>query len=314
MEIGKKLLQFSLRILNHVLGGRGGPGPIDYLLRHQLPSYAKRSRGEGSTTGYSEYLSICGFVKDERYLSEWVEYHRLVGVEKIYLYDDSVTPTQSVLHRQIREGFVEVVLARTGMSQLDAYAHFLKYLAHRSRWVAFIDADEYLVPVTTDDIKTLLRDYESYGGLAVSWLCFGSSYHITRPRGLEIATYLRRSRGNYEPNRHVKVIAQTAFVIAPAGNPHAFVYRFPYYCVNEKKRLVLGPFSRNSNDLIQLNHYYLRSYADFKEKISRGITGVNRRDYSGWSMERFFKVDIYANDVYDDRILRFVPALNDVTS
>ena len=99
-----------------------------------MPAYAKRGkRRHRGITDYNEYLSICGFVKDERYLSEWVEYHRLVGVEKIYLYDDSVVPIESVLSRQIREGFVEVVLSRTEISQLDAYAHFLKYLSHRSR-------------------------------------------------------------------------------------------------------------------------------------------------------------------------------------
>jgi hypothetical protein len=310
VEVRKKFTRFARRILNHLLDA-SGRGPISYVLRHQLPSYFRRSRRESDDSDYSEYLSICGFVKDERYLLEWVEYHRLVGVQKIYLYDDSVIPAQSILSRQIQEGFVEVVLARTGISQENAYAHFLKNLAHHSRWVAFIDADEFLVPITSDDVKTILRDYESYGGLAVSWLTFGSSHYITRPTGLETVNYLRRSKSNYDLNKHVKVIVQTAHTVAPAGNPHAFVYRFKYYCVNEKKRLVLGPYSENSHDLIQLNHYYLRSYSDFKEKILRGLTGVNRWDFRGWPIERFFKVDIHSNDVYDARILRFVPRLNE---
>lgn len=35
-------------------------------------------------------LSICAIMKDEGpYLVEWLEFHKLVGVEKFYLYDNS---------------------------------------------------------------------------------------------------------------------------------------------------------------------------------------------------------------------------------
>ena len=46
---------------------------------------------------------------------------------------------------------------------------------------AFIDADEFLVPMDgTPDLPTLLRDYERYGGLAVNWRMFGSNGHQER--------------------------------------------------------------------------------------------------------------------------------------
>ena len=36
----------------------------------------------------STYLSICAIYRDEApYLVEWIEFHRLVGVEHFYLYD-----------------------------------------------------------------------------------------------------------------------------------------------------------------------------------------------------------------------------------
>ena len=41
---------------------------------------------------------------------------------------------------------------------------------------AFTDADEFLVLTDgTPDLPTLLRDYESYGGLGANWRIFGSS-------------------------------------------------------------------------------------------------------------------------------------------
>jgi hypothetical protein len=36
------------------------------------------------------YLSICAIFKDEApYLQEWIEFHRLLGVEKFYLYNNN---------------------------------------------------------------------------------------------------------------------------------------------------------------------------------------------------------------------------------
>lgn len=40
---------------------------------------------------------------------------------------------------------------------------------------AFIDTDEFLIPANSEeDLPILLREYESYGGLAVNWRMFGS--------------------------------------------------------------------------------------------------------------------------------------------
>lgn len=37
-------------------------------------------------------LAICVIVKNEApYMKEWIDYHRLVGVEKFYVYDNEST-------------------------------------------------------------------------------------------------------------------------------------------------------------------------------------------------------------------------------
>ena len=42
-------------------------------------------------TSSMTYLSICAVYRDEGpYLREWIEFHRLVGVERFYLYDLSL--------------------------------------------------------------------------------------------------------------------------------------------------------------------------------------------------------------------------------
>ena len=223
-------------------------------------------------------LSICGIVKDERYLEEWVEYHRIVGVDHFYLYDNSFHPNLD-LDKQVDEGVVTIIPFPGDRQQFNSYNHCLRNFKNESRWIAFIDADEFLVPNRCDDIPGLLRNYESYGGLAVSSMIFGSSYHILRPKGLQIENYTYRARNDYTherwvDNQLVKSVVQPAHTIAVSTNPHIFLYKDGYYCVNEKFERISSAASRNSAETIQLNHYYTRSYQDFKEKIIRGRADV----------------------------------------
>lgn len=45
-----------------------------------------------------DYLSIGAIFKDEApYLAEWIEFHRLVGVEHFFLYDNLSTDEKSML-------------------------------------------------------------------------------------------------------------------------------------------------------------------------------------------------------------------------
>jgi hypothetical protein len=255
------------------------------------------------------YLSVCGIVRGERYLEEWVEYHRTVGVEHFYIYDNGAF-AGSFLKKQVSEGFVTVIPFPGKCQQLNAYNHCLRNFKNESRWIAFIDADEFLVPNKGSDLRNVLRNYEQYGGLAVNWLIFGSSYHILRPIGFQIENYTHRARNDYAHkgevhNQLVKSIVQPSHTIAVSTNPHIFLYEEGYYCVNEKFERVSGPISKNTTETIQLNHYYTRSYQDFREKIIRG-----RADVGGSrSWDEFFEVDYYANAVWDYRILRFLPEL-----
>jgi len=45
------------------------------------------------------YASICIMVKDEEYyIQEWLEYHRLIGFEHFYIYDNnSEIPVESYI-------------------------------------------------------------------------------------------------------------------------------------------------------------------------------------------------------------------------
>jgi hypothetical protein len=159
-------------------------------------------------------VSICCIVRDEEYLTEWIEYHALIGVTKFYIYDnESKTPVNEILASFIDSGLVEVILFPGEVMQLPAYHHCLKHYGPLCKWIAFIDADEFIVPKTlTGNLPDFLAKYENYAGLAVNWLEFGSNGHIEKHDHI-IQSYTRRSLKSYPRNEHVKSIVQPGFVV-----------------------------------------------------------------------------------------------------
>ncbi|MCX6079912.1 MAG: glycosyltransferase family 92 protein [Chloroflexi bacterium] len=232
-----------------------------------------------------DYLSLCLICKDENEtLPEWLDYHILMGVDRFYIYDnESQVSLRETLKNYIERGWVAVVDIPGKAMQLHAYDHCLQIFGSQTFWLGFIDTDEFLVPKTTLDLKELLKGYESYGGLAVSSLFFGSNGHQTRPQAGQIAAYTHRTHETFQGNVLIKSIVQPKRVLMPIS-PHDFAFRENNWCVNEDMLLVDGMKFPCHTEKIQLNHYYCRSQSEIDLKLVRGwadhISGT-------WPRERF---------------------------
>ena len=215
------------------------------------------------------YLSLCIMSKNENeYLKENIEYHSKIGVDHFYIYDNgSKIPLKKDLNKYKNVTVIEWNDFKI-LSHCRAFDHCLKHRGSVSRWIGYIDTDEFLVLKKHNNIKTLLLKYHNYGGLGVNWKCFGSSGHINKQKSVIESYTLARNVGD---NNHIKSIVQSKWAIGTNANPHEFKYKGNKFCVNEKCERIDGPCTdTTSHDLIQLNHYVTRSRADFLEKRQRG--------------------------------------------
>jgi len=256
------------------------------------------------------YLSLCCIVKDEnRYLQEWISYHLKIGVEHFYIYDnESAVPVSETLRELGLLQHVTIIPVPGQSMQLTAYNNCLKKFGTKSRWIGFIDMDEFLVPKSTfGNLPALLKDFEGYGGLGVNWLVFGSSGFKKRSDEPQLSRFVMRSDLEFEANSHIKSIVQPRYV-KNAHNPHAFNYRFDRFCVNENFEQVKDAFSAPSVHKVQLNHYYCRSQEEYEEKIKRGRgDDVNMKR----KMDHFFEHDLPSNKIKDTAICDIINRLND---
>ncbi|WCT12742.1 glycosyltransferase family 92 protein [Mucilaginibacter jinjuensis] len=247
--------------------------------------------------GKSYYLSIGCIVKDEdEYLEEWINYHLKIGVQHFFIYDNQSTkPVKQLMKELNLSQYVTVVPIAGEVKQLVAYTNCIKRFRIISRWIAFIDVDEFIVPkLTHGNLPALLKEYEAYGGLAINWQMFGSAGHVKRTGKPVVESFLQRAEKDFHINRHVKSIVQPVHVKS-VHDPHSFIYRAPYYAVNENFNRVVDAFSDPSVDKVQINHYYCKSFDQFQDKMKRGYSDrkVER------TIDRFYYHDTDTNEVED---------------
>lgn len=219
---------------------------------------------------------LCAIARDEHEadLREWVCYHLGLGFGHVTLYDNgSRRPLRDVLAPLLTTGAVSVVdFPQREAPQLSAYFHALRQWRGRVFWLAFLDIDEFLVPLSPPRtagepiLPRLLRPYEDFGGLVLHWMMMGSAGHDQRPPGGTLLNY--REALGLDP--HVKSIVRPECVTRPLS-PHHFAFAEGMCAVNEDGFPVAGPESYPTARHLRVNHYYYKSRQDFADKIARGL-------------------------------------------
>ena len=289
-------------------------GLCNYLYENTLGSLL--TSREVKSFIYKKYRYDLAFIacvfNESRYLEEWIEYHKCVGVDKFYIFDNGSTDnTRELLQTYIDSGIVEYEYFPGKGKQLDMYYAGLKKARKKCKYAGFIDLDEFVVP--TDGTKSLVdvlderfSHYENMAALSINWLVFGSSGHKNRPEGLVIENYLNRAEYNSYTNRLLKFICNPRLVKGCITSPHfAYLKNKKLKQLNEHGIKIDSPWNEypnNTYDYIRINHYYGKSEEDCKAKFERG--NVSRPDYIKRKWDQF---ELYnRNEVHDERMLIYV--------
>lgn len=257
-------------------------------------------------------LSIVLIIKNEApYIEEWIEYYKLLGFDRMYIYDnDSNDNPYSKIKKYIQTGLVKYTKISGRARQLDAYNDALKIAKKESKYLAILDADEFLFPVKNIDVYSIIDKYISsnphVGGVGINWLIFGSGGQIVKKTGLVTQRFYFRSNFNFVKNQHVKTICDPRKV-AGILNPHIVQYNYGCYAIDSFYRRLDKPFTEYNPDApLRINHYFTKSKNEFIEKKNRGEADtLNMR-----TMEDFKLHD--RNEVFDDSMKRYKDKLEEL--
>jgi hypothetical protein len=275
---------------------------------------------------YSYYLTVCAIFNNEGpWLKEWLEYHKLIGVEHFTLYNNGSNDNYlEVLGPYIRSGEVTLidwptpylgkeVWAWVDKVQVPAYMDCIKHMKGVARWVAFIDIDEFIVPRKHDDLVSFLEEYDrdsTLGGLTVNWSCYGASNLWDIPKGrLMIEMLTRKDDGTHIWATVVKSIVHPDLVTG-CSYPHFFQYQKGIYGKNPRGDL----FKKHQPaciDRIKINHYYMRTLNYF---YNDKMVKKKKMDNKHPSRKEIADMLNIGNKMEDpDRdIFRFVPKLRKI--
>jgi hypothetical protein len=200
-------------------------------------------------------------------------------------------------------------------AQTATYEHCLQNYGRSSRWMAFIDLDEFLFSPTGRPLPEVLPEYERWPGVGANWAVFGTSGHLTKPDGLVTECYVRRTkrRGYNDKIRSIVDPRRVrSFCLA-----HFFMFNGePPVAVDEKHRPIYGrkgsPYASTEEvswEKLRVNHYTTRSEEEFRRKLKLVRPDTGRlREYKETQLERMLTV---MNEVEDRTIQMYLPALRE---
>lgn len=155
-----------------------------FIYGHPSTHFISANELNSPQTNKKYNLSICAIFKNEaKYLKEWIEYHRLFGVDHFYLYNiGSRDSFYTVLKPYIKDGIVTLINWPEALkdqndsnadkwalsTQIPAYENAVNFIARdETKWLVLLDIDEFLV-CPKENIKDLLKKYEDYSGISLS--------------------------------------------------------------------------------------------------------------------------------------------------
>jgi len=280
--------------------------------------FALSSRQEDATQGRvpkKKYnLSICAIFKNEsNYLREWIEYHRLVGVDHFYLYTNNTTDSsREVLQPYISRKIVTLINWPDALkfsfldqdehnfiwplsTQIPAYENAAKFTAiHETKWLVFLDIEEFLVPPQTNTLTEILEKYDDFPGVKLASDFFDSSkLEIPRRKLLIEAIELV---GAPESNLHKEVVK----TIFKPELTEGFTWP-PYEC---QFRNNSTPIALKKSEM-RINHYVNRGSL-FKKRKER--MHIDNRMLAEEELASLLSAGYEIED-QDRPIYRYVPVL-----
>ena len=226
-------------------------------------------------------VSVCAIFKNEApYLREWLEFNHLVGVDHFYMYNNnSEDDFRTVLKPYIDSGLVTLVEWPYQQKQMECYMDCIEKYSVETKWIGFIDIDEFIVPKSTDSIYEFLKPFEKKrGSVGVYWRLYGSSGRMDRdlnglvtedftvcwPKYCDIGKCFYNTAFGFNRDSVHNGLLHHTFWASWKGKDIPPVNIFDKICVANRHKATSADFP------IQINHYFTKSFTEYAMKRSKG--------------------------------------------
>lgn len=221
-------------------------------------------------------ICLAAILRDEEpFLDEWLVYHKMIGIDHFFLYDDAPElPLQKLL--QPHADYVTVIPwhfmheERPGRNrQTKAYNHAVEQYGAGFEWITFIDGDEFIVLREHENIKDFLTGFPAAASIVLHWHVFGHNGYYDDPPGLITASLIRRK----EMPGNVKSITRPEAIL-DVRTAHTCVLKYDGLVDANNKSYDTGIYEGISA-VAHINHYQCRSFKRWMRRPGRGEVSID---------------------------------------
>lgn len=229
-------------------------------------------------------VSIIAIFKNEaKYLKEWIEFHKLIGIEHFYLYNNNSEDNyKNVLKKYVEDGIVTLIDWHKDQAQLECYNDGINRFRNESEWIAFIDIDEYIIPNSTNNIFDFLNKFNDKPAVVAYWKYFGACGKLDRHtdnlitedfvigwnKYADIGKCFYNTKYDFNFKDKKNNLFHHFFWASYKGHSLPPVNVFGKICLPGFNVI---PFNVDKDNFpLQINHYFTKSYQEYIEKKSKG--------------------------------------------
>jgi len=257
-------------------------------------------------------LLCCIGRQENKYIREFVEYHKKLGFTNICLYDnnrDDEEYFEDVIGDYIDRGYVILKNWRgEKLCQSKSYDDCYATYQGDYDWFAFFDCDEFLTfkhHSTVDEYLSQSK-FNNYDVISVNWMCYGDCGIVASPESnsvIDVYTepipYPTAVLFNVPINTWIKVMVKSGTDMKFEGCTSHFPKGSFRNC-NAQGRPILNPtrFLSYNYDEAWLRHYATKSTEDYALKLLRGYPDyiINDRQVRNLILNYYFQMNKPTNN------------------
>lgn len=270
-------------------------------------------------------LLVTSVRNEALWLLEWIAYHKAIGFNYFLIYTNDNTDRSADLFEHLNTlKYVEIINNQIGPGespQKKAFSRAFNRIRELSpTWVACLDPDEYFNIKKDYNLDLFLSSLGYPDAVALNWRYYGSSGLMEKGMGFTVERFLQCSVPEFKWNRVFKSIFKFSPQVTGFG-PHRpwfkpVVLEDIRYCyptgqlVDSKYIKARSPLNDDNVyvnfDVAQVNHYAIRSKAEYIAKKARG-NGMKANDIGAKHFsDQYFNIRD-RNELFDNSIIRLLP-------
>ena len=227
-------------------------------------------------------ICICCIVKRENiYIREFIEYHFLLGIKKIIIYDNNDIDgekLQEVILDYIEKKYVNIIDVRGFSSiQIPIYNHCYQKNKDLYDWIGLIDVDEFMYIRQNNKINDFLYNnrFSKCELIFLNWLIYNDNNLIKYENKPLIKRFSKSIKLYYQGKSFVRGGFKNLLIPSthiPGINIH-------YFCNSNGERIYPRNFFNSkieNSPKAFIKHYYTKTVEEFCLKINKGHAHFNK--------------------------------------